>query len=435
MTAVVEALPTAPAHAADRGGREARLGAPFWRLWSAAAVSNVGDGVALVAFPLAAASITSNATLVAGVAFALRLPWLLFALPAGALADRLNRGRTMAVVDAARAAVLAGLVVASATDHLALLPLFVAALALGTLETLYAAASHAALPALVPERSLDTANGYLYATETVAGDLAGPAVGGLLFAAAAGLPFFVDGATFVISALLLFGLRARLPAPPRVQQTSLRTDIADGVAYLRATPVLRLVTGLVAALAFLQSMVMGVLVLLGTQELGLTDVAYGAFFAVGAGGGIAGGLLACRVRIAVGTASSLTGAAVLAAAGYLLMALAPNPAVAAVGFALESFAVACGNVTTLSLRQSLVPDELRGRVGNVFRMCIWGGVPLGILTGGVIASGFGVRTPVLLAGLVQLALAAKVAGLLRDRIGAAESPVIDLREEAAPVAV
>jgi MFS family permease len=201
------------------------------------------------------------------------------------------------------------------------------------------------------------------------------------------------------------------------------------------------VTGLVAALAFLQSMVMGVLVLLGTQELGLSHVAYGAFFAVGAAGGVAGGLLACRVRIALGTASSLTGAAVLAAGGYLLMATAPNAGVAALGFAIESFAVACGNVTTLSLRQSLVPDELRGRVGNVFRMCIWGGVPLGILTGGLIASGFGVRTPILVAGLVQLALAYKTARVLRERLWSAERAevVIDLTgaitEGAAPASV
>src|SRR5688500_8672420 len=75
------------------------LGAPFWRFWTAATVSNLGDGFALVAFPLMAARMTESAGLVAGAVFAQRLPWLLFGLPAGALADRLNRGRAMAVVD------------------------------------------------------------------------------------------------------------------------------------------------------------------------------------------------------------------------------------------------------------------------------------------------------------------------------------------------
>ena len=93
------------------------LGAPFWWLLGGSAVSFVGDGVLLVALPLLAATLTRSPLVVSGVALAESLPWLLVALPAGALVDRLNRGRVMIVADLARFAALAALGTTIATGH------------------------------------------------------------------------------------------------------------------------------------------------------------------------------------------------------------------------------------------------------------------------------------------------------------------------------
>ena len=162
-----------------------RLGPAYWRLWAATTVSCFGDGLSMVAMPLLALRLTSDPRLIAGAAVAKQLPWLLVALPAGALADRFDRRRLMVGTDVARMAALvvfAGIVV---TDSLTLPVLYASAFVFGSLECLFAGAAGAALPSLVPERELDRANGYLYATETVAGQLAGPAVGAALFAAPA----------------------------------------------------------------------------------------------------------------------------------------------------------------------------------------------------------------------------------------------------------
>src|SRR5215218_9753815 len=84
-----------------------RLGLPFWQLWSAATLSNLADGLVKIALPLVAATLTDSPALVAGVTLAVTLPWLLFALPAGALADRVDRRAAMLTANVIRAAAVA----------------------------------------------------------------------------------------------------------------------------------------------------------------------------------------------------------------------------------------------------------------------------------------------------------------------------------------
>ena len=404
--ALVEADCSNPGEGRDKSRNSASgpaLGRSFWSFWTAAAVSNVGDGFALVAFPLLATGLTDNAGLVAGVVFAQRLPWLLLALPAGALADRLNRGRAMGLVDLTRAGVLLAVVALTASDAMSLPALYLAGFALGSLETLFAAASHAAVPALVGDGpALDRANGYLFATETAGSELAGPALGGLLFAASTTAPFATDAVSFVVSAVLLLKLRHRLPAPASPERRpSLRSDIAAGVRFFRGHRTLRPLGTLVCGLAFCQSMVMGILVLFGIQVLGLSDMGYGLFLAAGAIGSVIGGLLAGRVRAAMGDTGVLLGSAALAAAAYLVVAATTSPFVAVLAFVAETFAVGCGSVASISLRQALVPDALRGRVGNVFRMLIWGVIPLGALAGGLVAEFWTLSGAIAAAGALQ----------------------------------
>jgi MFS family permease len=164
------------------------LGRNFHRLWAAAAVSNLGDGLRLVAFPLLAATITRDPGLVAGVTVALRLPWLLFSIPAGELADLVDRRKLMAFVSGIQAAVMAlfGLALLAGGAQLPLL--YVVAFFLGIGEVTFDTAAQTLIPATVDQQNLERANGRLIVTERIVNELIGPPVGSFLFAAVAAAP-------------------------------------------------------------------------------------------------------------------------------------------------------------------------------------------------------------------------------------------------------
>ena len=146
----------------------------YWRLWGASAVSNLADGVFFVVIPLLAVRLTDSPILIAGLAIAARLPWLLFVLVAGALADRLDRRTTMRNVQIFRAAMLVLLAALALTDGLSLPILYVSALALGVAETLFDTAAQSIMPSIVEKDQLATANGRLYGVELVMNQFVGP---------------------------------------------------------------------------------------------------------------------------------------------------------------------------------------------------------------------------------------------------------------------
>ncbi|HSL59875.1 MAG TPA: MFS transporter, partial [Acidimicrobiales bacterium] len=202
-------------------------------------VSNLGDGIFLVALPLLTAQLTRDPAAVAGVAVAQGLPWLAFSLVAGALVDRLDRRRVMWITDVARAVLVAGLALAVALDAHSVPMLYAVAFGLGLAETMFDNAAQAILPRLVPSTRLEAANGRLFAAQMLTNDFLGKPVGGLLFTIGAALPFWVDAGTFAVAALLIAlvpgSYRTVRTGPPR----SLRTEIAEGLGWLWRHPVLR----------------------------------------------------------------------------------------------------------------------------------------------------------------------------------------------------
>ncbi len=196
-----------------------RLGSDYWRLLAAGTISNLGDGVMLTAAPSLAATLTTDARLVSGLAVAQTLPWLLFALLSGAVVDRLDRRTVMVTVDAFRALAFCGLTVVVATDWVGLPVLYVVFFALGVSETLFDTAALSLMPSIVAPEHLSVANGRLQSGEVVANHLAGPPLGGLLFAAAAAAPFAVEAASFAVAALLVWRIRALRDSRPRRRRT------------------------------------------------------------------------------------------------------------------------------------------------------------------------------------------------------------------------
>jgi MFS family permease len=190
------------------------LGKEYAKLIAARTVSNLGDGMTLVAGPLLAAALTREPLLIAGLALAQRLPWLLFALVSGALVDRLDRRRLMAAVDTLRSAAVSFLGVAVLFDFAGLTLMYTVFFFVGTAETLFDTASVSVLPAVVPKEDLQKANGRLYSAQILANNMAGPPLGGFLFASAAALPFLLDAATFAAAAALVLTLRGSFRVRP-----------------------------------------------------------------------------------------------------------------------------------------------------------------------------------------------------------------------------
>ncbi|GGL97423.1 MFS transporter [Nakamurella endophytica] len=397
---------------------EPSTGLPGFRafpvLWTASTVGALGDGVRLVAFPLLAVSSTDDPVLVGTVAAAGSLPWLTTGLVAGALVDRWDRLRTMAVVSLARAlvaAALAALLVAGATSVWVLAG---AAFLLGIGQTFVDSAAQSVLPRVVGADGLDRANGRLSAGQTVAGQFAGQGLGGALFVLGPAVPVVVDAAAFLVAAVLVGRLRRAVRRPgasPGAGADGRRhvlADVAEGVRWLVGRPVLRTLLGLLAALGAASGAYWAVIALYVTSVLGVPAGWYGVVLALGAGGSLVGALCAPLVRRRLGTVGAVTLAAVVVTVVATGLGLTRDVAVAVALLTLNGIGVLTWNVVTLSLRQRRTPEELQGRVSAAFRVTGLGAMTLGSLAGGALAGAAGVPA-VFLASAALVAVVSAVA--------------------------
>ncbi|TQM14147.1 MFS transporter [Pseudonocardia kunmingensis] len=380
------------------------LGSAFGRLWAAAAVSNVGDGVALAAGPLLLASLTSDPALVAGAMFVQQLPWLLFALPAGVYVDRLDRRRVIVLVNLVRAAVIGGLAVAVATGSATVALVYGALFVVGAMETLADNASTALLPAVVPAAQLPRANARLMGVQLVGNHLVAPPLGAALFVLAAAWPFGLNAVTFLVAALLLATLRGRFRPVSDQPHRPVRQDIATGMRALLGHPVLRM---LAVCLCLMNVTLVGafaILVLYARERLGLDEIGFGLLLAASAVGGIAGTLAAARLQERFGTALLLRAGLVIETCTHLSLALARVPWVAVATMVVFGAHASLWGILSVSWRQRVVPDALRGRVNSGYFLFSVGGAALGALGGGLVARGMGITAPfwIAFAGMVVL---------------------------------
>jgi MFS family permease len=371
------------------------LGPDFAKLWTANAVSNLGDGVTLVAGPLLAATLTRDPRLVAGLVVAQRLPWLLFSLVSGALVDRLDRRRVMVAVDAGRCLAVGLLGLAVLLDAASLPVLYVVFFVLGTAETLFDNAAISILPAVVPKEQLPRANSRLLGAQMVANELVAPPLGGLLFATAAAVPFLLDAGSFAAAAALVAAMPGRFRAERAegVPPTTLRGEIAEGVRWLARHRLLRVLAVAIALMNFTLSAALSILVLYAQERLGLGPVGYGMLLASLAVGGILASLVAERVIGWLGPATVLRLGLVIESSTHLAFALARSPLLVGAVTAAFGFHAMTWSVISLSLRQELIPARLLGRVNSAYALFGVGSLALGAVVGGVVAARFGLTAP------------------------------------------
>jgi MFS family permease len=408
------------------GEERGRLGLPFWQLWSAATLSNLADGLVKIALPLVAATLTDSPALVAGVTLAVTLPWLLFALPAGALADRVDRRIAMITANVARAAAVAILAVTVALGLLssaaAIWVLYLVALLLGTAETVYDTCAQSILPQVVSRDRLPRANGRLIAAELTANEFVGPPLGGLLvaagFAAAVATPAALWAAA--VGALLL--LRGGF-AVAREEPTTLRADVAEGLRYLWRHRLLRTLATMTGLFNFATNATFAVFVLYAVgpdSAMGLTEAAYGLVFATIAAGSLIGALLADPIIRRLGRSRSMLLGILGGVVTVGIPALTSNALVIAAAFLLGGLTNALWNVVAVSLRQRITPDRILGRINSSYRLVAWGTRPLGAAAGGLIGELLGLRAVFAMAAALILATLLGMTQVTDSAIRAAE---------------
>ena len=393
------------------------LGPAYVRLWLATAVSNIGDGVRIAALPLLATTFTRDPLLISGVLLAAKLPWLLLSLFSGAVVDRVDRRRLMIRVALLRGLVMGLLALSLLLDTSGLFVVYAVALLLGIGEVFADNAAFALLPSVAPKQRLDDANGRLEGAVVVANDFLGPALGGLLFAAAVGLPFALDALSFAAAAWLIASLR--IPHREVVEKDnesaprSIREDIVEGIAWLRSHALLRNLSLIAAATNFVLHAAFAIQVLYALEILNSGEVGFGLLLAVEALGALVGSLLAGAIRDRLGTRSTVVIALGVAGVANLAIALTGEWLLAAVMMAAVSFGGGLWNVVTNSLRQRLVPDRLLGRVQSTHRVLAWGAIPLGTLAGGILAKTLSLQAPFFLAAGALLLVAVAAARSLK----------------------
>lgn len=376
------------------------MGRDFRWLLASSWTSNVGDGVALAAAPLLIASMTSSPLLVAAGAILQFLPWLLFGLHAGAIADRFDRRRLVMFANAARAVVLTALCVFLVTGVANIWIVLAVAFLYGTAEVFVDTAGSTLLPMLVKPADLGTGNARLQAGFLVANQFAGPPLGAFLFAAGTAWPFLLE-VVCVSLAVVLISRMARTPVPPREAAGSgtppahppVHTDIAEGLRWLWRNPPVRMLVLIILLFNVTWAAPWGVLVLYATEHLHMGAVGYGALTTASAVGGLLATVSFGWLERHVSFATLMRVVLALEVLMHLSFALTTTGWVALViMFFFGAYAFVWGTIST-TVRQRLVPAALQGRVASVNMVGVFGGMVIGQALGGVIAEVWGLTAP------------------------------------------
>ncbi len=375
-----------------------KLGRNYAALWTASAVSNLGDGIGTVAWPWLASLLTRDPLAIALVATAFRLPWLLFSLPAGVIVDRFDRRKIVVLMDAARFGVLIGLGFAiwsaqplSTPADLGLpnAPLYWAllasALAVGFAEVLRDNAAQTLMPSIVPASRLEAANGRLWSVEVLMNSLIGPPLAGIILAIALPLSFFANGVGFALAAIFVLTIRGQFRAERgQEEKRHWLSEMREGASFLWRNNLLRNLALSLGILNAMDNLAIVALLLYAQEVLKLSSTEFGLLLTAGAVGGIVGGLVSEAVVKLTGPGLALRLTMALTFVELAVIAAFPHPAPVFAVLVVAHFMGMIWNTITVTLRQRLVPAHMLGRVNSVYRFFGWGMIPVGMALSGLI---------------------------------------------------
>ena len=370
-----------------------RLGRGFRWLLASSWTSNLGDGIALAAGPLLVASQTRNAILVALAAMLQRLPWLLFGLWAGAVADRVDRRLLVVVADVLRALVVAVLCLAIATGWVDVTVVLVTMFLYGVAEVFADTASGTLLPMLVGREDLGIGNARLQAGFLTTNQLVGPPLGAFLFAVGAVWPFTVQVLCVALGAVLVARVATPRGAVRDLEGTHVRRDIADGLRWILHHPPVRTLALVILAFNITWGAAWSVLVLYSLDRLGMGEVGFGLLTTAAAVGGLLSTTAYGSIERRFALASIMRVCLLLEVLTHLALALTTTGWVATVIMVVFGGYAFVWHTVSQAVRQRAVPQEFQGRVGSVYVVGLFLGLVIGQALGGVLAEQWGLTAP------------------------------------------
>jgi predicted MFS family arabinose efflux permease len=360
----------------------------FRLLLAGSAISRVGSQISIVALPLIAVLVLNASSFQLGFLTAAETAaFLLVGLPAGAWIDRLPHLPVLIVSDLVRFVCVGTVPLAGAFGLLTMTQLYVVALCMGVATVFFDVTHQSVLPGIVAADQLVPANGALSAV-TSSAEVVGPGLAGWLYQLLGGpLAVLLDAVSYLASALALLRIRARPPRGAGNPGEPLRDRIAEGLRFVFGNPQLRAISLTTAISNLAAAMLFAVQVAFWVRTLRLSPLAVGVLLSVSAVGGLLAALTTGRLSSAIGGTRVILLSVVVSAPFSLLWPLSAVTG-GAVVFGLGSLAIWYGsiafNITQLSLRQTLCPPGLLGRMNATMRFLAWGVMPIGALAGGAI---------------------------------------------------
>jgi predicted MFS family arabinose efflux permease len=402
----------------------------FLKLWSAQAISQLGDQVTLLALPLVAVlTLDASAAQMGLLTAAELMPHLLFSLFAGVWIERRSRRRRLMIAaDIARAGLLASVPVAAAFDVLTFPQLYAVGFAAGSFAVLFDISWATLFPAVVPRRDLVDASSKLSLSRSLS-FVVGPSLAGFLVqAVTAPVTLLLDAFSFIGSALFLGRIRTPEPSPDRDGNGVLRS-LRDGMRFVLRDDLIRADLGCAATVNLFNFVFAAIFILYATRELGVAPGTLGIALGVGAIGGILGALVAPPLERAIGIGPSVVLGSVLFPAPLILVPIASGSELRlGVMLGTAEFFSAVGvmifDVSAASMLFLRTPDRIRARTAGTFRFVNYGIRPIGALLGGALGTAIGLQTTLWIG----------VLGALLGVVWLVFSPIPRLREAPAEAA-
>ena len=392
------------------------MGPAFNRMWASSIISNLSDGILIAAAPLLAISLTDSTVLISAIGAMVMLPWLLFAIPIGVLVDRVDRRFILAGANATRSAVVGMLALLIATDQVTIYWLLVASFVIGVCEVAADTTAQSLIPQIVDEKNFEKGNSRLQISETVIQGFVGAPLSGFIYAIAIALPFFINSLGLAIASLLALSIPIKYLQDVRTdnvdkEKKKFVADMKFGIRYLYNEKALRRLVVTTASIGVCYSMATATMVLFIIKELELPKQLFGVILALQSIGAIAGAFMAPRLSKKYGRSKVMTFGIVSSSILILVEGFSPNIYVLVALSTLGGFAISQWNILLMATYQTVIPNELYGRIHGTRRTLVWGMMPIGSLLGGVLAQ-YSLRLPMYVGGVIATVIACASIGFL-----------------------
>jgi MFS family permease len=379
-------------------------------------VSNLSDGILIAAAPLLAISLTDSTVLISAIGAMVMLPWLLFAIPIGVMVDRVDRRFIMAGANATRSAVVGVLALLISIDQVTIYWLLVASFVIGVCEVAADTTAQSLIPQILEEKNFEKGNSRLQISETVIQGFVGAPLSGFIYAIAIALPFFINSLGLAVASLLALSIPIKYLQDVRKddvekEKKKFVADMKFGIKYLFNEKVLRRLVVTTASIGVCYSMGMATMVLFIIKELELPKQLFGVVLTIQGIGAITGAFMAPRLSKKFGRSRVMTFGITSCSVVLLLQGFSPNIYVFVALATFGAFAVSQWNILLMATYQTVIPNELYGRIHGTRRTLVWGMMPIGSLLGGVLAH-YSLRLPMYVGGVIASTLAFLSIGFL-----------------------